>query len=83
MTPEVVTVGRVSVDLYAQQEGASFLEPQSLMAQGAEADRMGRSMYPTTRIKVSQYFYQVYQSRLAEESQALALRYPTRIHFGA
>ena len=27
--PEVVTVGRVSVDLYAQQEGASFLEPQT------------------------------------------------------
>ena len=27
--PEVVTVGRVSIDLYAQQEGASFLDPQT------------------------------------------------------
>lgn len=27
--PEVVTVGRVSVDLYAQQEGASFADPQT------------------------------------------------------
>lgn len=29
--PEVVTVGRVSVDLYGQQEGASFLDPQTFM----------------------------------------------------
>lgn len=28
-TPEVVTVGRVSVDLYAEQIGASFLDPQT------------------------------------------------------
>jgi|688.fasta_scaffold97585_3 5-dehydro-2-deoxygluconokinase len=28
---DVITVGRVSVDLYAQQVGASFLEPQTFM----------------------------------------------------
>ena len=27
--PEVVTVGRISVDLYAQQVGASFRDPQT------------------------------------------------------
>ncbi len=27
--PEVVTIGRISVDLYAQQEGASFTDPQT------------------------------------------------------
>ncbi len=27
--PEVLAVGRVSIDLYAQQEGASFLDPQT------------------------------------------------------
>ncbi|MFM8238724.1 MAG: PfkB family carbohydrate kinase, partial [Actinomycetota bacterium] len=27
--PDVVTVGRISVDLYSQQLGASFLDPQT------------------------------------------------------
>ena len=71
------------VRLGAAWKLSSFLEPQSLMAQGAEADRMGRASYPATRIRVSQYFYQVYQSRLAEERQALAVRYPTTAHYGA
>ena len=28
-TPDVITVGRVSVDLYAREEGAGFLDPQT------------------------------------------------------
>ena len=61
----------------------SFLEPFALMPQSAEADAMDRQTTPGSRIRVAQYFAQMYQLRLTEEINELQRRYPTRIHYGA
>lgn len=61
---------------------SSFLEAHNLLVNRAEADVMARQQ-PTagTRIRVAQYFYGMYQQRLAEEVAALANRWPGTVHF--
>lgn len=61
---------------------SGFLEPSSLMPHGAEADAMKRSNYPTSRIKVSQYYYQLYRARLEDELKLLGTKHPIRVHYG-
>lgn len=60
----------------------SFLEPASLMAQSAEADAMKQVNPSGARLRVSQYFYSMYQQRLREEVSSLQGKYPVRTHFG-
>jgi hypothetical protein len=43
---------------------------------------MQRGNYPTSRLKVSGYFHQLYQARLAAEVAALQKRYPIRVTYG-
>lgn len=61
---------------------SGFLEPSTLMPHGAEADAMKRGNYPTSRIKVSQYYYQLYRARLEDEMRLLGNKNPIRIHYG-
>lgn len=61
----------------------SFLEPATLTAESAEAAAMKRGNYPTSRLKVSQYYYQMYRARLDEEMRLLQLNYPILVHFSA
>lgn len=60
----------------------SFLEPNTLLPHSAEADAMKRGVYPTQRIKVSQYYWQLYRARLDEEIAEMQTRYPIRAHYG-
>jgi hypothetical protein len=62
---------------------SAFLEPVSLMSQSAEADALKRGAYPTSRIKVSQFYFSLYQQRLNEEIQALQSKWPVKVHFEA
>jgi hypothetical protein len=61
---------------------SAFFEPVSLLSQSAEADALKRGAYPTSRLKVSQYYYQLYSQRLSDEVRALQARYPIRTHYG-
>lgn len=47
-TPEVITVGRVSVDLYAQEVDAAFTDPQTFRKSVGEARRTWRWPRPST-----------------------------------
>lgn len=60
----------------------SFLEPMSLLGQSSEADAMDSVNTPAARLKVSQYFFQMYRQRLDEEVMELNTNYPTSVHFG-
>lgn len=62
---------------------SSFLETRTLMAQTAEADAMDRPDYASgARIKVAQYLYGMYQTRLKEEVANLQSLYPIRMNYG-
>ena len=60
--PEVVTVGRISVDLYAQQVDASFLDPQTFTKSvggsptnvAISAARLGRHAAVATKVGAEQ-----------------------------
>lgn len=61
---------------------SSFMESHNLMAQKAEADAMDRARSTSgSRLRISQYFYNLYQQRLAEEVGNLQRRWPIRTHF--
>lgn len=60
----------------------SFLEPANLLGGAAEAKAMDRPSQGGTRMRVAQYYYQMYQARLNEEVASLQHRYPIRVHFG-
>ena len=61
----------------------NFLEPASLLAQGAEPDANKRQGQGGMRMRVAGYFYQLYRTRLEEEVRSLQEDYPIRIHYGA
>jgi hypothetical protein len=60
---------------------ASMLEPYNLGPVRAEAAAMMKPDTPSSRIRVAQYFFQMYQQRLQEEVMALQKRWPVRVHF--
>ena len=60
----------------------SFLEPYNLLAKSAEMEAMDRQKTPGTRMRVSQYYYGLYQQRLMQEVQSLQSAYPIRVSFG-
>jgi len=57
---------------------SSFLEPSALTAVRAEAEAMDRGKNPGSRLRGSQYYYQMYRQRVAEELADLQRRYPVR-----
>lgn len=60
----------------------SFLEPYNLLAKSAEMEAMDRQKSPGTRLRVSQYYYGLYQQRLQQEVGSLQSSYPIRVSFG-
>lgn len=60
----------------------SFLEPYNLLAKSAEMEAMDRQKTPGNRLRVSQYYYGLYQQRLMQEIQSLQSAYPIRVSFG-
>lgn len=60
---------------------ASFMEPFNVAAVRAEANAMAAQNTPQSRLRVAQYFYNIYQQRLAEEVKNLQDRYPIRVHW--
>lgn len=60
----------------------SFLEPYNLLAKSAEMEAMDRQKTPGNRLRVSQYYYGLYQQRLAQEIGSLQSAYPIRVSFG-
>ena len=61
----------------------NFLEPASLLSQGAEPDALKRQNQGGLRIRVGQYLYQAYRARLEEEVRALQDDYPITVHWKA
>lgn len=60
----------------------SFLEPYNLLAKSAEMEAMDRQKTPGNRLRVSQYYYGLYQQRLMQEIGSLQSDYPIRVTFG-
>jgi hypothetical protein len=60
----------------------SFLEPYGLLAKSAEMEAMDRQKTPGNRLRVSQYYYGLYQQRLAQEVASLQSDNPIRVSFG-
>lgn len=60
----------------------SFLEPYGLLAKSAEMEAMDRQKTPGARLRVSQYYYGLYQQRLMQEVGSLQSAYPIRVSFG-
>ncbi len=61
----------------------NFLEPASLLSQGAEPDVMKRQQQGGLRVRVGQYLFQAYRARLEEEVRDLQDRYPISVHWRA
>lgn len=60
----------------------SFLEPYGLLAKSAEMEAMDRQKTPGNRLRVSQYYYGLYQQRLQQEIGSLQSDHPIRVSFG-
>jgi len=60
---------------------SSMLEPFNLGPVRAEAATAVKPDSPSSRLRVAQYFYQMYQQRLMEEVRSLQNRWPVRVHF--
>lgn len=59
----------------------SFIEPYNLLARSAEAEAMDRNKQPQGRLRVAQYFYQIYSERLRQEVEHLQSEWPIRQHW--
>lgn len=59
----------------------SFLESFNLLPKSAEAEAMDRGKTPGSRLRVSQYYFSMYQQRLQAEATALQVKHPIRQHF--
>jgi len=61
---------------------SSFIEPGNLLAKRAEANAVGDQRSMTPRLRVSEYLYGMYRTRLLEEVTNLQRLYPIKVHFG-
>jgi hypothetical protein len=60
----------------------SFMEPYNLAGIRAEGDAMKKPETPGSRVRVAQYFYQMFVQREQEELLNLHQKYPARQHWG-